>query len=95
MATFVRKNALPDGRILIANGPGDVTVAAGGTSAAIGTVPGIGNFPESGLLSLCADPAFATKATSTSGTRAAKRLSLGGSNASPAPATSPTRRAPT
>lgn len=51
---------LPDGRVLIANGPGQVTIFANGASALAGTVPGIQNLAEAGLLSICADPGFAT-----------------------------------
>lgn len=53
---------LPDGRVLIADSNGLVTVYAEitGSSAAIGTVPSVESGGERGLLSIAADPAFAT-----------------------------------
>lgn len=49
---------LPDGRILVANRPGAVTLYANGGSSIIGTVPSVETGSERGLLSICADPAF-------------------------------------
>lgn len=51
---------LPDGRCLVANSAGGITIYAGGPSASIGTVPGVESGGERGLLSIAADPAFAT-----------------------------------
>jgi glucose/arabinose dehydrogenase len=51
---------LPDGRILIANRPGGVTVYANGPTASVGTVPNVEVGSERGLLGICADPNFAT-----------------------------------
>ncbi|MFY9344443.1 MAG: PQQ-dependent sugar dehydrogenase [Planctomycetota bacterium] len=53
---------LPDGRCLIANSAGNVAVYAGTSTAAvaIGTVPNVASGGESGLLSIAADPAFAS-----------------------------------
>jgi glucose/arabinose dehydrogenase len=49
---------LPDGRILIANRPGDVTVYAGGSTANTGMVPNVQVGSEFGLLSIAPDPLF-------------------------------------
>jgi YD repeat-containing protein len=51
---------LPDGRVLIANYAGGVTIWNGTTSASIGTVPSVETGSERALLSIVADPAFAT-----------------------------------
>ena len=51
---------LPDGRILIANKAGSVVVFAAGAIATIGTVPAVETSYERGLLSIAADPAFAS-----------------------------------
>lgn len=52
---------LPDGRMLIAHRPGTVTIFANGQTATVGTVPNVELFgPERSLVSMCADPAFAT-----------------------------------
>lgn len=51
---------LPDGRILIANRPGGVTIYPNGATATIGTVPGVEVGSERALLSVAADPQFAT-----------------------------------
>ena len=51
---------LPDGRILIAERSGGVKIYAGGSTAAVGTVPSVETGSERGLLSVCADPGFAT-----------------------------------
>jgi glucose/arabinose dehydrogenase len=51
---------LPDGRILIANRPGGVTIYASGATATVGTVPGVEVGSERALLSIAADPQFAT-----------------------------------
>lgn len=51
---------LPDGRILICNQAGQITVYNGASSATIGTVPSIETGSEKGLLSICADPLFGT-----------------------------------
>ncbi|MBL9077831.1 MAG: PQQ-dependent sugar dehydrogenase [Planctomycetes bacterium] len=51
---------LPDGRCLIANSGGSVVVFAGATSATIGSVPNVESGGERGLLSIAADPGFAT-----------------------------------
>ncbi|MGE3354411.1 MAG: PQQ-dependent sugar dehydrogenase, partial [Planctomycetota bacterium] len=50
---------LPDGRILIANRPGAVTIFANGTTATVGTVPNVEVGSERALLSIAADPLFA------------------------------------
>jgi glucose/arabinose dehydrogenase len=50
---------LPDGRALVANLAGDVTVYAGGAFATIGSVPSVFAGGEQGLLSIAADPQFA------------------------------------
>lgn len=51
---------LPDGRVLVADSNGLVTVFANGVGASIGTVPSVESGGERGLLSIAADPAFAT-----------------------------------
>ena len=51
---------LPDGRVLIANYAGAITCYANGTSASIGTVPAVETGSERALLSIVADPNFAT-----------------------------------
>lgn len=51
---------LPDGRCLVANSGGTVVIYANGSAATIGTVPNTESGGERGLLSICADPAFAT-----------------------------------
>jgi glucose/arabinose dehydrogenase len=53
---------LPDGRCLIANSAGGVLVYAGTSTTAVvvGTVPSVSSGGEQGLLSVVADPAFAT-----------------------------------
>ncbi len=51
---------LPDGRILIANRGGAVQVYAGGSAVTVGTVPSVEVGSERGLLSIEADPGFAT-----------------------------------
>jgi glucose/arabinose dehydrogenase len=51
---------LPDGRILVANRAGAVMVYAGGAPVTVGTVPNVETSSEQGLLSVAADPAFAT-----------------------------------
>ncbi len=52
---------LPDGRCLIANSAGSVVVYVdGGPSGAVGTVPNVESGGERGLLSIAADPNFAT-----------------------------------
>lgn len=54
---------LPDGRVLICNKAGAVMVYAGGSPVTIGTVPsveGSSSDSERGLLSVVADPSFAT-----------------------------------
>jgi glucose/arabinose dehydrogenase len=53
---------LPDGRCLIANSGGGVSIYAGTSQAAVavGTVPAVNSGGEQGLLSIAADPAFAT-----------------------------------
>lgn len=53
---------LPDGRCLIANSAGLVSLYAGTSTAgvAVGTVPNVESGGERGLLSIAADPAFAT-----------------------------------
>lgn len=51
---------LPDGRVLIANYAGAITCYANGTSASIGSVPAVETGSERALLSIVADPAFAT-----------------------------------
>ncbi len=50
---------LPDGRILIANYAGSVTLYANGTAASIGSVPSVETGSERALLSIVADPGFA------------------------------------
>lgn len=49
----------PDGRILIANRPGGVTVYANGSTATVGTVPNVETGSERALLGIAADPNFA------------------------------------
>mgnify|MGYP000848338294 CR=1 FL=1 len=49
---------LPDGRALIANADGTVTLHANGATALVGTVPNVELTVERGLLSLAADPNF-------------------------------------
>ncbi len=51
---------LPDGRILIANRPGNVSLYASGTLTNVGTVPNVEVGSERALLSIAADPGFAT-----------------------------------
>lgn len=51
---------LPDGRMLIANRSGGVSVFANGSLATVGTVPSVESGGERGLLSVEADPDFAT-----------------------------------
>jgi hypothetical protein len=51
---------LPDGRCLIATMPGTIVVYASGAYGAIGAVPSVSQGGESGLLSIVADPQFAT-----------------------------------
>ncbi|HEX5052637.1 MAG TPA: PQQ-dependent sugar dehydrogenase [Planctomycetota bacterium] len=51
---------LPDGRVLVANSAGDVSLYAGGALVTIGTVPNVESGGERGLLSIAADPAFAS-----------------------------------
>jgi glucose/arabinose dehydrogenase len=53
---------LPDGRCLVANSAGGVVLYINGvsTTTLIGTVPNVESGGERGLLSICADPAFAT-----------------------------------
>ena len=51
---------LPDGRCLIANSGGSVVLYTGSGSATIGTVPNVSSGGEQGMLSIAADPAFAT-----------------------------------
>src|SRR5436190_1224395 len=53
---------LPDGRCLIASSAGAVALYAGtsATANAVGTVPNVESGGERGLLSICADPGFAT-----------------------------------
>ncbi len=51
---------LPDGRVLIANYSGAITIWNGTASATIGTVPSVETGSERALLSICADPGFAT-----------------------------------
>ena len=51
---------LPDGRCLIANSAGSVVVYAGTTGVTIGTVPNVESGGERGLLSIAADPGFAS-----------------------------------
>ena len=51
---------LPDGRCLIANTGGEVSVYAGGPVVTIGIVPNVESLGERGLLSIAADPGFAT-----------------------------------
>ncbi len=56
---------LPDGRCLIANSAGGVTLFASGTAVSIGTVPAVESGGERGLLSIAADPAFASNGVKT------------------------------
>lgn len=49
---------LPDGRVLVANRAGAVSVWAGGSVVTVGSVPNIESGGERGLLSIAADPAF-------------------------------------
>lgn len=51
---------LPDGRMLIANRAGAVSVFAGGNATTVGTVPQVESGGERGLLSIAADPSFAS-----------------------------------
>ena len=51
---------LPDGRCLIANRAGAVSVYAGGSAVTVGTVPNVESGGERGLLSIAADPNFPT-----------------------------------
>jgi glucose/arabinose dehydrogenase len=51
---------LADGRVLLANRAGAVQVWAGGAPVTVGTVPSTETGSERGLLSVAADPAFAT-----------------------------------
>ncbi|MEO6594235.1 MAG: PQQ-dependent sugar dehydrogenase, partial [Planctomycetota bacterium] len=51
---------LPDGRVLIADTIGDVKLYAGGPVVTIGTVPNVEWGGERGLLSIAADPGFAS-----------------------------------
>ncbi len=51
---------LPDGRCLVANSAGNVSIYAGGATVSIGTVPNVLSGGELGLLSIAADPGFAT-----------------------------------
>jgi glucose/arabinose dehydrogenase len=51
---------LPDGRLLVANSGGGVSLWAGGPVVNIGTVPAVESGGERGLLSIAADPGFAT-----------------------------------
>ena len=51
---------LPDGRILIANRPGSVTVLANGVTASVANVPSVQTGSERALLSICPDPMFPT-----------------------------------
>jgi glucose/arabinose dehydrogenase len=51
---------LPDGRCLIANITGEILVYAGGSAVQIGSVPNIELGNERGLLSIAADPGFAS-----------------------------------
>jgi glucose/arabinose dehydrogenase len=53
---------LPDGRALIANSGGSVSLYAGTSTTAIpiGTVPSVASGSEEGLLSIAADPGFAS-----------------------------------
>lgn len=51
---------LADGRCLIANKAGEVLVHAAGATATVGIVPNVETSYERGLLSIAADPAFAT-----------------------------------
>src|SRR5262245_40509924 len=51
---------LPDGRILLANRPGGVSVFANGSLGNIGTVPNVETGSERALLGIAADPAFAS-----------------------------------
>ena len=51
---------LPDGRCLVTSMTGEVTIYAAGAYAVIGTMPAIEFGGESGLLSIAADPQFAS-----------------------------------
>ncbi len=51
---------LPDGRALIANYAGSITIWNGTAAASIGSVPSVETGSERALLSICADPGFAT-----------------------------------
>ncbi len=51
---------LADGRVLIANRAGLVQIYAGGGVVSVGTVPSVETGSEKGLLSIAADPAFAS-----------------------------------
>ena len=50
---------LADGRCLIANSGGGISIYAGGSVVSIGTVPNVESGGERGLLSIAADPSFA------------------------------------
>ncbi len=50
---------LPDGRVLIANSAGGVSLYAGTAVSSVGTVPNVESGGERGLLSITADPNFA------------------------------------
>ncbi|MCA8965438.1 MAG: PQQ-dependent sugar dehydrogenase [Planctomycetes bacterium] len=49
---------LPDGRVLVANSAGLVSLFAGTTVSSVGTVPNVESGGERGLLSIAADPNF-------------------------------------
>ena len=51
---------LPDGRVLVTNQPGSVTIWANGATATVGTVPNVEFAGERGLLSIAIDPSFPT-----------------------------------
>lgn len=51
---------LPDGRVLITNHAGAISIWSGGAPASIGTVPNVQTSGEQGLLSIAADPNFST-----------------------------------
>ncbi len=51
---------LPDGRCLVANANGSIVLWAGAASGTVGTVPAVQSGGEEGLLSIAADPEFAT-----------------------------------
>jgi glucose/arabinose dehydrogenase len=50
----------PDGRCLVANQAGEVIVYANGSTATVGVVPDVETSYERGLLSIAADPGFAS-----------------------------------